>query len=58
MNATTTAAAQHPALIAEWRAANRYIAEHGVPADDRKWDDLNERLVAALGIDGVEALTM
>lgn len=54
MTRTATAPA---ALIAEWRAANRHIAEHGVPADDQAWDDLNARLVAAIGVEGVEALT-
>lgn len=45
------------ALIREWREQNRYIAVHGVPADDAAWDDLQTRLVAALGVEGVEALS-
>ena len=45
------------ALIREWRDQNRYIAAHGVPADDAAWDDLQARLVAAFGVEGVEALS-
>jgi len=44
-------------LLREWREQNRYISVHGVPADDAAWDDLQTRLVAALGVEGVEALS-
>lgn len=50
MPMTTTSNTALPAdLLAELRAANRHIAEHGVPADDKAWDDLNDRIVAAVG---------
>lgn len=50
MHMTTTTTPALPAdLRVELRAANRHIAEHGAPADDQAWDDLNDRIVAAVG---------